>query len=252
MSSLESNIKEIIHNSVKELGRSDLFRTPLVAFSESTDKRYDELKELIGSWHMSPTELLPEAKSVISYFVPFTEEVVTAPKKFKQETPLWGESYAVINPYFEQINQKICDYLESEGYSSCTIPATHTYNEKDMKSMWSHRSAAAIAGLGSFGANRMLITEKGSGGRFCTVLTSAELNSTNKVTENLCLYIKNGSCGLCFKACPPQALKPDSIDRFACQAETRKNEKLLEESIHLYNADTCGKCVSVCPFSYIE
>ena len=252
MSSLESKIKEIISNSVMELERSDLFRTPLVAFSSAYDKRYHELKTLIGNWHMNPTELLPEAKSVISYFVPFTKEVVTAPRKSKQETPLWGESYAVVNPYFEQINQKICDYLEAEGYYACNIPATHTYNEKDMKSMWSHRSAAAIAGLGSFGANRMLITEKGSGGRFCAVLTSAELKSTEKIHENPCLYIKNGSCGLCFKACPVDALKPDIIDRFACQAETRKNEKLLIKSIGLYNADTCGKCISICPLSYIE
>jgi len=252
MGILEVEIKKIICSEVEKLNRPDLFQAPLIAFSSVEDERYEELKNLIGDWHKNPKELFLEAKTVISYFVPFTKEVVKAPKESKQESPLWGESYAVVNKYFDHINSRVCEYLKGEGYLSHTIPATHTYNEKDMKSMWSHRSAAAISGLGSFGANRMLITEKGSGGRFCTVLTSADLEISNKVVENRCLYFKDGSCGLCFKVCPVSALKPDSINRFACQAETKKNEKLLKESIQLYSADSCGKCISVCPLAYIE
>ncbi len=252
MSLLEVEIKKMIYYEIEKLNRPDLFRAPLVAFSSAEDKRYEELKNVIGDWHRTPKELFPDAKTVISYFVPFTKEVVMAPKLSKQESPLWGEAYAVINNHFDQINNRVCEYLHRKGYLSYTIPATHTYNEADMKSMWSHRSAAAIAGLGSFGANRMLITEKGSSGRFCTVLTSAVLETSNKVVENRCLYFKNNTCGLCFKACPVSALKPDFINKFACQAETRKNEKLLEESIQLYSADTCGKCISVCPVAYLE
>jgi epoxyqueuosine reductase QueG len=117
--------------------------------------------------------------------------------------------------------------------------------------MWSHRSAAAIAGLGTFGANKLLITEKGSGGRFCTILTSAVLKANQVPIESKCLYLKNGSCGLCFKICPVNALFPDSIDKFACQNEVNKNEAKPKESTNLQSADTCGKCISVCPFAYI-
>lgn len=251
MSSLESDIEKIIKQEILALNRFDLAREPLVSYSQADDPRYLELKTIIGDWHLTPKEMLTDAESVISYFVPFTKEVVLSPKESKAESAIWGESYVVINEYFAHINNVICSYLEEAGYSAHTIPATHTYNPKDMKSMWSHRSAAAIAGLGTFGANRMLITEKGSGGRFCTVLTSAPLKCKKHAPVNRCSYINNGSCGLCFEICPADALRPDKINRFACQAETIKNGKSLE-AMNLHNADTCGKCISICPFAYIE
>lgn len=252
MGKLETDIENIVRRELKALNRPDLYREPLVAYSSAEDARYLQLKTIIGEWHMAPREVLADAQSVISYFVPFTEEVALSPKKSKAETFMWGEAYAVINDYFIHINEVICEHLTQRGYSASAIPSTHTYNPEDMKCMWSHRSAAVIAGLGSFGANRMLITEKGSGGRLCTVLTSAVLSDERKLPDKQCLYLKNGSCGLCFQACPVGALKSDTIDRFACQKVTDRNGRVLEETVNLQEADTCGKCVGVCPLAYIE
>lgn len=248
---LEDKIKSIITSEVQLLNRQDLFRAPLIAFSSAHDERYTELKSLIGDWHLLPTQLLPSSHSVISYFVPFTKEVAEAPKNAVQESPLWGESYVVINAYFAHINELVCQCLIEQGYDAITIPATGTYDPKDMKSMWSHKSAAAIAGLGAFSANRMLITAKGSAGRFCTVITSAKLHAEPLQPIDRCLYHRNGSCGLCFAVCPPKALRGGDIDKFACQAELNKNKYLLETNNKLPNASTCGKCVSICPFAYI-
>ena len=252
MNTLAMKIENIISDELAALARPDLFREPLVAFSAATDPRYEELKTLIGPWHLLPQELLPTAKSVISYFVPFTKEVVRAPKKAKQAAPTWGEAYVVINNHFARINEALCAYLKEQGFEAMTIPATHTYDPKDMKSMWSHRSAAAIAGLGAFGANRMLLTAKGSGGRFCTVLTSAELPVTAGEPANPCLYVKDGSCGRCFEICPVKALHPDDLDLFACQAQTKRNERFLADEVNLGEADTCGKCIAVCPVAYLK
>lgn len=249
---LEMEIQKIIENMVENIHRPDLFRMPLVAFSNANDERYLELKELIGDWHNTPKELLPEAQSVISYFVPFTREVVMEPKTVKDGSALWSEAYQEINAYFEVINQEVRNYLESQGYLVETIRATHTYDPKDLKAYWSHRSAAVIAGLATLGANRLAITEKGSGGRFCTVITSAKLEPTPMPVEEKCLYKKNGSCGLCFKACPIGALRPDNMDKFACQDELNKNEALIQKTTRLTVADTCGKCISVCPLAYME
>lgn len=249
---LELEIKKIIENKVAELNRPDLFRNPLVAFSAADDSRFTELKELIGAWHNTPKELLPEAQSVISYFVPFTKDVVKEPKTMKDGSALWSEAYQEINSYFDVINEAIKTYLESEGHLVVTIKSTHTYDPKDLKASWSHRSAAVIAGLATLGANRLAITEKGSGGRFCTVITSAKLKTNPEPIEEKCLYKKNGSCGLCFKTCPIGALKPEGLDKFACQDELNKNQEITRRETNLVDADTCGKCISVCPLSYIE
>ena len=251
MQTIEEKIKQIIVDEVAALNRPDLVREPLVAFSSAADQRYAELKQIVGTWHLTPAELLPDAKSVISYFIPLTEKVVLEPKNSVHGSLLWGEAYVVINAYFVHINDVISSYLTNLGFSTMTIRPTHTYDPKDMKSMWSHRSAAAIAGLGAFGVNRLLITEKGSGGRFCTVITSAPLKTEQVPSQNKCFYFMNGSCGLCVKICPVNALAPDSFDKFACQRELNKNGE-MQKDIASYNADTCGKCISVCPHAYIE
>lgn len=243
---IAGDIEKIIAEKVDSLERPDLLREPLVRFSSAKDKQYDELKEIIGDWHLNPTELLEDAETVISYFVPFTKEVAAEPKKVAEGSALWGEAYAIINSYFDEINLSVMEYLRNLGYSASSIQATHTYDPKDMQSMWSHRSAAVIAGMGKFGANRLVITEKGSGGRFCTVFTSAIIREEMNPVEDSCLYNKNGSCGLCFKICPVHALEPNSFNKFACQYVCNTNKKQDK-----HGADTCGKCISICPLAYI-
>lgn len=250
---MEKEIEGLIIDKVKSLDRSDLFRDPIVAFSSAKDKRYEDLKEIIGDWHQNPNEILANAKSVISYFVPFTERVVKEPLTVEKGSPLWSESYVVINEYFNHINDEIIKYLVSKAYSAKDIPPTHTYDPKVLKSTWSHRSAAAIAGLGEFGLNRMLITDKGCGGRYATVITSAQLESREVSLDNQCLYMKNESCTLCVDICPAGALTLDSnFDKFACQDILFENRDLMKESHNIKAADTCGKCLSVCPVVYKE
>jgi len=248
---LEKEIDQIIVSKVEDLNRPDLLRKPLVGFSSAHDPRYPKLKQIIGPWHLNPVEILPDAESVISYFVPFTKPVVGEPKKVIDGSPLWGEAYVVINSYFAEISETIASYLISLGYSATAIPATHTYDPKTIECKWSHRSAAHAAGLGSFGANRMLITAKGSGGRFCTVITSAKLKANETQAQNRCLNAKNGSCGKCFEICPVRALQPGLFEKFVCQSVTDRNRELNKDIPILGEADTCGKCISVCPIAYI-
>lgn len=248
---IEKEVEKIITDSVSGLSRPDLFRAPIVAFSSAYDKKYLELKALIGEWHLLPFELLSSAKSVISYFVPFTKEVVYEPQTLEHGSFLWSEAYQEINRHFDTVNEAIARLLASKGYESQTIKATHTYSQEDLKSMWSHRSAAVIAGLGTFGINKLVITEKGSGGRFCTVITSALLEVNEEPVESQCLYIKSRACGLCLKTCPVGAISVDGIDKFVCQDELNKNQELMRAETGLWMADTCGKCVSACPLGYL-
>ena len=106
--------------------------------------------------------------------------------------------------------------------------------------------------MGSFGANRLVITEKGSAVRFCTVITDASLKPSPSYDGPKCLYYVDGSCGKCFDICPAKALDKGNIDKFVCQKELNNNEAIAKETTHLKGADTCGKCISICPFAYID
>lgn len=247
--SLKECIAAIIGEQIRDAGRPDLFREPICGFSAADDSRYHGLKTIVGPWHKDPVELLPEAKSVISYFVPYTG---TLPRSVKREEPvsaLWGEAYVVLNNLFDVIGEKLTAFLSQQGYYVLPIAGTHTYDPEKLQSMWSHRSAAAISGLGSFGANRLLITEKGSSGRFCTVLTSAPLEPSPSPAPDRCLYYKNGSCLLCVRACPVGALKPDGFEPFTCHDRLLENVERLSS---LGYCDVCGKCIASCPLAYIE
>ena len=69
--SFAEDVIRVIRSSMEKIQRPDLFRKPICGFSAADDPRYKELKTVIGPWHCLPTELLPEAKTVISYYVPF-------------------------------------------------------------------------------------------------------------------------------------------------------------------------------------
>lgn len=247
--SLNENIVSIIVEEVGNCNRSDLFRSPICAFSSADDERYNQLKTIIGDWHCNPNELLTDAKTVISFFVPFTKNVVKSAKVEEPVSAIWGEAYVVVNDLFNIIGVKVGDYLETQGFSAMTIAATHTYDPEKLQSMWSHRSAAAISGLGSFGANRLIITEKGSAGRFCTILTSADLEISMTPAEEQCLYNIKGTCLACERSCPVQALKVDTFEPFVCHEHLLNNEGLLHD---VGFCDVCGKCIAYCPKAFTE
>ena len=249
--SIEQAITDIIEESVQEIGRADLYRKPIVAFSSADDPRYEGLKQIVGEWVRTPREFLESAQTVVSFFVPFTKEVAAAPKAEETVSVQWGEAYLVINDLFSVINERICAYLQQQGFEAAAVPATHTYNPCDMKSAWSHRSAAAIANLGYFAANRMLVTEKGSAGRYCTVFTSAQITTRREAPKNRCGYLRNGSCRRCFDICPIGALTPEGFDRFSCQERLFKNQDEIAAKSGMQEADVCGKCLSVCPLAYL-
>ena len=247
---MEREIETIIAEKLLELNRPDLYRQPITAFSAANDRRYAQLKEIIGDWSLNPIEIMPKAKSVISYFIPYTKKLTDEPKKHEDASYVWAEAYELINKHFHDINEAVVKYLISKGFLAESIIVT--YDHDILRAVWSHKSAAAIAGLGVFGANRLLITEKGSSGRYGSIITSAKLEANENTLTDKCLYIKSGSCGLCFKICPVNALAPNSFDKFSCKNVLLKNKKILQETSQLEHVDVCGKCISICPLAYVE
>jgi epoxyqueuosine reductase QueG len=219
---------------------------PLVAFADAQDPLFLKLKEMVDPAHLLPCNLLAEAETVISYFVPFTKETVSSNSKGKGASKKWAQSYTETNHLITDLNASLFDMLKKHGFKAATTLPTHNFDDAKLVSCWSQKHVAYIAGLGKFGLHHMIITEKGCCGRLGSAVTNAKIEPTQRSSAEFCLYKLDGSCGVCIKKCDLKALKDDSLDKQACYKECLKNAKTYAA---LGLADVCGKCAVGIPCS---
>ncbi len=226
---------------------SSFFRRPLVGFAAASDPLFAEIRRQVGPHHWLPTDILPEAKSVISYYLPFTEELVAGNRSGRLASAGWAKAYVHTNNLINEIARDLVDFMRSEGLAAAAVPSTNNFDLENLRCAWSHRSAAQIAGLGRFGLNRMLIGPSGCAGRYGTVFSSAELKPSPREMEERCLYLREGKCGACLKACPVGALSREGYDNFKCRDHIYDpaNKVMFDGQ----KVEVCGKCVSACPLA---
>lgn len=244
-------IEHIIKTFVKSYGKNNNTQTrwknPIVKVTSASNPRFNELKESVRESHLLPLDLLPEAKSVIVYFLPFEEKIPKSNIKDYYVSEEWAVAYIETNTLIAELNKHLQAYFEGNHYSVCSVPATHNFDEETLMSDWSHRHIAEIAGLGKFGLNNMLITEAGCCGRVGSVVTSAVLDVDEVINEEACLYFKDGSCGVCVNKCPKDAFTEEGYNRFKCYEMCLENDKHHKV---LGLVDVCGKCCVALPCSF--
>ncbi len=199
-----------------------LFEEPIVAFGSAEDPLFAECKKshIVGPWHWLPSEWLPESKTVISLFFPFSEQIKSDNRPLKDRpSHAWlhgrieGQFY--LNTYMKQFKEK----LAAEGIQGC-VPAIDgrfkvvmagnageaygPQGEQVYGSNWSERHAAYICGLGTFGLSKGLITEKGMAGRFASIIIDAEMEPTKRNYSDPYEYCTQ--CGACIVRCPVDAI----------------------------------------------
>lgn len=245
---LRDEISLVMSEWRKDHSGPNLWKTPLVAVASADDPLFPRLKELIDPDHAVPRDLLPRARSVISFFLPFREWLVsendeTAPYAARS----WGEAYVETNGLIAAISRHLKDALEAKGAESLTIPATHNFDEKKLVSLWSHKHVAYIAGLGTFGLHHQIITKNGCCGRLGSLVTSMALPVTPRPEGEWCLVKAGFRCKVCYTKCKFGALFEDHFDRQACYRRCLENDAHYED---LPLVDVCGKCACGVPCSH--
>ena len=242
------------------------WRPVLVEAASARDPLFDELKRVVSPSHLTPFDLLPEACSVVTFFLPFEQTVIRSNREGPSASRQWAQAYIETNMLLSDIGVHLKHHLETAGFTTVTIPPTHNYDPDKLVSDWSHRHAAYIAGLGAFGLNNMLITDSGCCGRIGSLVTSAMLVPNQRKAHALCLYRHNGSCGKCVDRCINEALFTDRFDRYRCREMCQENEKRYrtlgktDDSVQTgsacgetagsaFSADVCGKCLVGIPCS---
>lgn len=218
-----------------------------MAYGDAADPLFGELKKIISPSHAVPTDFLPDARTVVAYFLPFMRSVAQSNISGRESSRAWAVAYIETNALISNLNAALALELKKHGYKAALIPATHNYDQDKLISDWSHRHVAFIAGLGKFGLNNMLITANGCCGRVGTMVTNVPTQPTTRPDGEYCLHKIDGSCGICVKKCVNDALHEGFFDRKKCKAMCEENAARYRD---LGLADVCGKCLVALPCSF--
>jgi epoxyqueuosine reductase QueG len=246
---LRREIEGFVRAAVDEDRFVTRWETPLVGFADARDPLFAGLKEAVSESHALPEDLLPGARSVISYFLPFAPAVSRDNLSGFLASPAWAQAYVDTNALIGKLGTHLQAVLKALGYEVFVPPATHNFDPQRLISDWSHRHVAFIAGLGRFGVNRMLITAKGCCGRIGSLVTALPLSPDARPEDEFCLYLRNGSCLACVTHCVVGALSLAGYDRHKCYGVCLQNDKAFRDK---GKTDVCGKCLTDVPCSRIN
>lgn len=223
-----------------------IFDAPIFAFGSADDEYFTLLKQpsVIGKHFLLPKEWLTQSKTVISFFLPFSEAV----KKGNRSDMSWpSEEWLHGRIEGQYLLNKLCMHLKSKlidaGYNSL-VPtlderfwssSDSQHHQETFTSNWSERHVAFICGLGTFGLSKGLITKKGMSGRFGSIITELYLSPDKREYENIYEYCS--MCGKCVKNCPVNAISIENgKNHIICS-------KFLDKTVEKYKPRYgCGKC----------
>ncbi len=248
---MKKKIKGLIKNYIityqKDEEIKSEWREPVVKFADADDPLFKELKNVVRPTHALPKEILKDAQTVIAYFIPFAKSIANSNIEGKYSSKKWARAYLETNQLISNLNNYLKKELANDNYQVSSIPATNNFDKKSLMSDWSHRHVAYVAGLGSFGINNMLITEKGCAGRVGTLITDVKIKPDQRDNKESCLNKAGMNCSKCIERCVNGALNIDSFNRFKCYDLLLENDSFHDD---LALTDVCGKCNVDLPCSF--
>ena len=246
------------HNYVSEqmaLDPSDvgkrLYDSPIIKIGSAADPLWEQLKapQAVGPLFRTPQEWLPGAKSVVSYFAPFSDFVVDGNRADGVEVGN-GWLYARVEgqAFLTEMNHFLEQWFVSQGVKALSPYASEEFRyvfeagssveieDKTLSftSNWSERHVAFVCGMGTFGLSKGLITERGVAGRFGSVIVDAPLEVTPRPYTDIYEYC--AKCGACMR-CPAGAIT----------LEAGKSHEKCSAYVHTLRVKYaprfgCGKC----------
>lgn len=233
---ITKEIEHVVGNSL----HSTWYRKPLVGFANAHDPLFAKLKELVSPNHLMPQDLLPQAKTAISFFLPFSNEIVLANQKAHFVAREWAVAYIETNCLISEVCLRLSEVFHAREIASAWEGPTHNFDEINLTSHWSHKHVAYICGLGSFGLHQMLITSAGCAGRIGSIVIDSSIIPSEKIDlYRYCGYYQDSSCDWCLEVCPVSALSKEQFDRQRCYGQLLKMNNFYAD---LALCDVCGKC----------
>lgn len=245
-----------------------IFEDPLVGFARGDDPIFEDYKKIIGPHHFTPYEIMawqaerngvlpPPASelSVISYILPHNEKAKkdnAARKDMASER--WAQSKYFGEAFSIAMVNEIGTYLMGRGILAITPElAPHfrknRFGSVGLASSWSQRHVAYAAGLGTFGLNCLLITEKGAAHRCGSFVVNLKLQPNRVRPDDIhayCLQFNGVKCMKCARKCPAGAIGESDKDKEACYRNETRSYQYHKKN---YNVPiyVCGLCCTGVP-----
>ncbi len=234
-------LRETPLNRVAELGGLVIYDPPLLAAAAADDPLFTRLKDTdaVGPHHLSPLEWLASARSVVSFFLPFSAAVRTANRRPGLPATEWLYGRVEGEMVNDALRRFLAEKLAAAGHQTVVPALDPRFAVIERRSNWSERHAAHIAGLGTFSLSCSLITARGSAGRVGSVITSLALEPTPRPYTASHEYCSK--CGACIRRCPPQAIDEAGKRHPPCAAYL---DTVRERFKPRYG---CGKCQTGVP-----
>ena len=277
---LEQLIKNFINegeqNRRTQLDQGTYWEAPLVGFASGSDPLFFEYRKIIGSFHLTPREIISAARrderrnlllsetdqiSVISWVLPAPEDTRKSNRKEERfPSRLWAYTRDFGEACNTALKRHVVGFLEDLGYMAVApslMSSFQHFRDKEVgwASPWSERHVAYACGLGTFGLNDGLITPKGMAVRVGSVVTLLKLTPSEKRyrdhREN-CLQFRNGKCGKCILRCPAGAITEMGHDKDKCREYIDSEALKAKRSEYgLKNPPpSCGLCQTGVPCEF--
>ncbi len=273
---IKNFIKESEFNRRTQLDNGLYWDEPLVGFASGTDPLFCEYKNIIGSFHLTPREIISSALhergkglspseidqiSVISWILPAHEDIR---KSNRNEDRFPSKLWAYTRDFGEACNnalrKHVVKFLEDLGHVAVApflLPNFQWVRDEKvgLASIWSERHAAYACGLGTFSLSDGLITPKGIAHRVGSVVTLLKLTPSEKryrsFREN-CLFFRDEKCGRCIQRCPAGAITEKGHDKDKCHDYLRSESLISKRAEYgLQNPPpSCGLCQTGVPCEF--
>lgn len=199
-----------------------MYEEPIMACQSADDSYFQKFKEegAIGPHFMLPQEWLPGAKSVISFFFPFTEQIRVSNRREKNKpSNEWLHARIEGQVFIADFCLYIKELIEKEGHKA-VVPAVDPRfaavnpavsdpgKQGYYTSNWSERHAAFVCGHGTFGLSKGIITKKGMAGRLGSLIVDFPLEYDQREYTDIYEYCT--MCGACIKKCPVNAISMEA------------------------------------------
>lgn len=103
---LKKKIESIIKEAVASPGTETRYREPLIGYASANDPIFDDMKKIIGPHHLLPKESFPEAKTVVSFFLPFEKKLVNLNWQSPDPVKEWIQAKSETDCLIGKINEK--------------------------------------------------------------------------------------------------------------------------------------------------